>query len=146
MKKILIVASILTFYLSLASPGIASAEILNIWDGTGEGGVSCNQPILEGDRLVSANACDFCDGLIIIQNIVKLLTEVAIPIAFAMIIYGALMLMIAVGSEEKVKKSRGIMTSAVVGLVIALSAWIIVNTILHVLTGQPDFPWNQISC
>lgn len=148
MKKILIVLFLLIFHLSLASPAIASAAILDIWEGTGKGGTSCNRPIIDAGtgEILDPNPCDLCDGLVIIQNIINFLTEIAIPIAVAMIIYGALMFMVAAGSEEKIKKARGIMTSAAVGLVIALSAWIIVNEILHALTGQLNFPWNKISC
>lgn len=110
---------------------------LNIWEGTGsEGGPTCN---VQGP-------CTFCDAIKVTANIVKLLFQVAIPIAVAMIVYGALRLMLAGGSEEQITKSRKVMTSAVIGLVIALSAWIIVNTLLHVLTGNPSFPWNNITC
>ena len=134
MKKVFTKILLSTFYF-LLSVRFASAQ-LNIWEGTGEGGVTCNV----------GGPCSFCDALKVTSNIVQLLFQIAIPIAVAMIIYGALRLMFAGGSTERVTQSRKIMTSAVIGLIIALSAWIIVNTLLHVLTGNPSFPWNEITC
>jgi len=108
-----------------------------IWKGTGSGGKTCNV----------AGPCDFCDALIVAQNIIQFLFEMAIPIAVAMIAYGAIRMMISAGSEERVRSARHIMTSAVVGLVIALSAWIIVNTVLHVLAKDATVAvWNEITC
>ncbi|MEK9194289.1 MAG: pilin, partial [Patescibacteria group bacterium] len=108
---------------------------------------TCNKPVIDSTgKVLDPNPCDFCDALIVIQNIVKFLFEVAIPISVAMVIFGAITLMIAGGSEEKIKKGRAAITSAVLGLVIVLSAWVIVNTVLHILTGSLDFPWNQLSC
>ena len=54
--------------------------------------------------------------------------------------------MIAGGSEDNVKKGREIIKMAVIGLIIALTAWVIVNTVLHFLTGNPNFPWAKINC
>ena len=71
---------------------------------------------------------------------------VAIPLTVLMIVYGALMMMFTSGSEDRVSKSKKIITSAIIGLVIALSAWILVNTLLHVLTGDVNFPWDNVQC
>ncbi len=120
----------------LVLPVITYASVLNIWEGTscasGGGG-----PI---------GACTLCDALIVIRNIVNILFEIAIPITTIIILWGAIQLMISGGSEEKVKRGRATITGAVTSLVIALAAWLIVNEILHLLTGQPNFPWNQINC
>ncbi|KKU94463.1 MAG: hypothetical protein UY26_C0001G0015 [Candidatus Jorgensenbacteria bacterium GW2011_GWA1_48_13] len=109
-----------------------------IWEGTGEGGdKTCNV----------VGPCDFCDALIATQNIIQFLFQIAIPITVAMIAYGAIRMMISAASEEQVRNARHIMTSAVVGLVIALSAWVIVNTVLHVLAKDATVEvWNEITC
>lgn len=107
-----------------------------LWEGTGRGGETCNV----------AGPCTFCDGIIVIRNAIQFLFELSIPIAVVMIVWGALRLMFSGGSEQNVASGRKIITSAVVGLIIALSAWIIVNTALSVLVGDATFPWNQINC
>ncbi len=123
----------IVFSLPLAT---SAAIFTGIWDGAScaAGGNGPTEP------------CSFCDALVVIRNIVTLLFEIAIPLATAMIVYGAIRLMLAGGSEENVKKSKATITNAVTGLVIALAAWVIVNSILHILTGRADFPWNQINC
>ncbi len=108
-----------------------------IWKGTGTGGKTCNV----------LGPCDFCDALIVTQNIIQFLFQIAIPITVAMIAYGAIRMMISAASEEQVRNARHIMTSAVVGLVIALAAWIIVNTLLHILAKDATVAvWNVITC
>lgn len=125
---------------TLAQGGVGGDSVLNIWRGTtGPPGGSEEQCNIKGP-------CTFCDAIKVISNVVQLLFQVAIPIAVAMIVYGALRLMLSGGSPDQITKSRKVMTSAVIGLVIALSAWIIVNTLLHVLTGNLNFPWNNITC
>ncbi len=136
MKKIL-----LSIFYYLISGATVSAQGF-IWEGTGGGtpATACNK----------IGPCNFCDALIATQNVIMFLFEIAIPIAVAMIAYGAIRMMISAGSEEQVRNARHIMTSAVIGLVIALSAWVIVNTVVHVLArnvGDIDFRiWNRISC
>lgn len=115
-------------------PFTASA---NIWDKTGPpGGPTCN----------IGGPCTFCDALKVIHNIIMFMFEIAIPLAVAMIVYGAIRFMIAGGNENNVKEARKIMMNAFIGMLIALGAWIIVNTLLHILTGKANFPWNNISC
>lgn len=124
------------YFLVSASPALAQGFI---WKGTGGGTpeTACN---VKGP-------CDFCDALIATQNVIKFLFEIAIPITVAMIAYGAIRMMISAASEEQVRNARHIMTSAVVGLVIALSAWVIVNTVLHLLAKDATVAvWSEITC
>ncbi len=91
-------------------------------------------------------SCSFCDGLIVIKNLITILFEFAIPLTVIMIIYGAFKFMLAGGNENSIKSGREIMLNAAWGLAIALSAWVIINTLLHLLTGNPNFPWASITC
>ena len=112
------------------------AQAINIWEGTGLGGETCNV----------AGPCNFCDGLIVVSNILTLLFEIAIPIAVAMIVWGAIRLMFAGGSTERVSSARKIITSAVVGIIIVFAVVVILRTLFHILSGSPDFPWESITC
>ena len=93
--------------------------------------------------------CTYCDFLAMVQNVIKFLMEVSISIGVIFIIYGAVMLMISSGSPEKAQKGKTIVTSAVIGVAIALGAWLIINTILIALTGEGSAlgkNWWQIKC
>ena len=139
MRKNLILFLLIVIIFLLNAPLVfaQSAWQKGIWYGTGKEGVTCNN--LEG-------GCDLCDAIKVAQNIIQMLFELAIPLAVAMIAWGAFVFMTAAGSEERVKQGRKIMTSAVIGLAIVLGAWIIINVLLHLLTGKVNFPWHTVSC
>jgi hypothetical protein len=115
----------------------ASAALFDIWAGTGSGSETCN---------VAPGGCSLCDAMKVAINIVNSLTTAAITITVAMTVYGAIRLMTSGGSEQMVKDARGIITSAVIGLVIVLCGWLIINTVIHIIAGQVDFPWSNIQC
>lgn len=121
----------------------ASAALFDIWRGTGpkEGlfsGKTCN---------IAPGGCSLCDGLTVAINLVNDLTTAAIAVTVAMIVYGAIRMMISGGSETAVKEAKGIITSAVIGLVVVLCGWLIINTVLHIIAdpGNP-LPWANVKC
>lgn len=135
-SKILAIFLLLSTFHFLISPNSVSAQIINIWEGTSHGG--CNK---------AQGGCDFCDALIVTRNIILYLLQAAIAIAVGMMIWGAILLMTAGGSEERTTKARGTITSAVIGVTIALTSWLIVNTIIHFLANDPTWKvWNTIRC
>lgn len=111
-----------------------SSSVLNIWRNTSGGG--CN----------IAGPCTFCDGLIVIRNIITFLLELSIPIGVAMLVWSALSLAIAGGNEQKISSAKKGITASIWGIALALSAWIIVNTLLKLLSGNIGFPWTEIKC
>lgn len=90
--------------------------------------------------------CDFCQLLKLGQNVINFLFEIAIPIGVIFIVYGAFMIMFAAGSSERVKRGREILTTAVTGVVIALVSWVVLNTIINVISGGSAAPWNSVEC
>ncbi len=62
---------------------------------------------------------------VVVANIIKWGLSAVGLIFFVMVFYGGFMWMIARGNEQKVEKSRGVVTSAAIGLVIVLSAYAI---------------------
>lgn len=126
------------FFTAISATASAASDIfkIKIWDGTGcaSGGGG------------PTKSCSLCDAIIVASNIIDDLFKVAILVSTVMIIYGAIRLMTSGGSEKSVTEGRDTIKNAVIGLVIALAAWIIVNTLLHVLTGTPNLPWNKMTC
>jgi type IV secretory pathway VirB2 component (pilin) len=91
--------------------------------------------------------CKFCDLFKLGQNIINFLLEKVSPaLAIAFIIYGGIMMMLNSGNPSKLKESQGIIWSVVIGVVIALTVWIILNTFFHLLTGGLAWPWDEIKC
>lgn len=92
----------------------------------------------------------YCDLLQLVKNVINFMMYIIFPIAAIGIVVGGFNIMFAGGSPERAKKGRGIITSAVVGLAIALLAWIIIDTIIKIIA--PNFsvsnlgPWNALQC
>lgn len=63
----------------------------------------------------------------IVVNILRLVLQYLPLVAVVMIILGGLRWMTAGGDEEKVSKAKHTLSAAVVGMVIVLLAWAIVN-------------------
>ena len=146
MNKVLIVAFAF-LVVSGAFVSTAAAQMpnfnLNIWQGTGQGGVTCNETFGTSTPV----GCSICDSVIVASNVVN---NIAVPLgiiaAVVFIVYGAFRMMTAFGSESNFGDARKIITSAIIGLVIIMCGWLIVNTLFHVVTGRLDFPWAQIKC
>lgn len=120
------------------APLAASAQ--NIWKGARCGG----DVITDGGPI---GACDFCDMVIVVSNIIDYALQFAVLIAIAMIVYGGLLMVTSAGRMEAVSKGKSRIIAAVVGLAVALVSWLVVNEIFHLLaTGGAAIPWASIQC
>ncbi len=140
-KKLFSIIAIAVFLFSLTSTALA----INIWEGTGSGGVTCNQSAINASGVLTS-ACTFCDALRVTQNILNYLVELAFAIVTAMIVWGAIQMIISTGSSEKFTHGRQTITDAVIGLLVIMGAWLIVNEFLHLMTGGLNIPWNSVTC
>jgi len=143
MKKVTIGVVFPLFIVILLVPVQASA--LNIWEGAKCG---AEEPIETGGPVGS---CTICDAYIVAKNIVNFLIELSFVIATAMIVWGGLQMILSTGNPSKVSQAKSIMINALIGLAIALTAWLVVNTIITVLANvyydSPGvLPWNEIQC
>ena len=94
--------------------------------------------------------CKWCDLMTLGKNIIDFAVYYLVfPITATMIVVGGLFIMTAGGSESRFAKGKEIATAAVIGLLIALTSWIIINTIMGIATGYTDIvgrPWNDLQC
>lgn len=96
--------------------------------------------------------CTLCDLSRLGQNIINfLLEDIALPLTTVMIAVGGVTLAISGGSPKRQELGKKILTSAVIGLIVVLASWLILNTIINLLAGgeQPKgfpWPWNEIQC
>jgi len=81
-----------------------------------------------------ANPCNFNFLMTLINNIITfLLFVIATPLAALCFVYAGFLMIFSGGSSEKVTKAKAIIKNVVIGYVIGLAAWLIVNTILKTL-------------
>ncbi len=75
--------------------------------------------------------CNFNELIATANNIIEfLLIYFATPLAAIIFAYAGFLYLFSGGSENNVTKAKGMMKNMIIGYVIALSAWLIVRTIL----------------
>jgi hypothetical protein len=75
-------------------------------------------------------------GMIVMLNMVVMaLAALVIMVAFVSIVIGGYIYMTAGGSADRIKVAKTWIVSAVLGIVLALSSWIILNAINPYLLG-----------
>ncbi|MCR4328031.1 MAG: pilin [Patescibacteria group bacterium] len=133
---------------TLTVPFVASAQQVSFpyWP-------SDNNPILPCTGL---DCVDLCQLLSLFQHLIYFgMTVAVMVIAPLFLIWGGFMILISGGSTERISKGKTILTSTIIGIAMALGAFLIVNTFLWVLGNNPaiDGPnkpggvnWPNVAC
>lgn len=118
----------------------------------------------EGGIIVAEDVCTACDIFKLSTNILNFAWSVAVTVATLMIAYGGFLIIIPYASggvsSEALKKGKTVITTALVGILIAFFAWLGIDTIIKLLGQQsigsqtpgtlfPSIsygPWNKIEC
>lgn len=84
-------------------------------------------------------ACDFAHFIQLIQNVINfLIKDVAMPLAAILFAWAGIMMFTAGGNEQKTTQAKEIFWWVLVGLIVALSAWLIVSAITSALL-KPEY-------
>lgn len=96
----------------------------------------------------AAGECTVCDLVQLAQNIVRILIFLATCIAVLLFVYAGWLYIQASASPGNVSKAHGIFISTLIGLVVTLAAWLIIDTIMKTFYGDGGRwgPWNDILC
>jgi len=95
--------------------------------------------------------CTPCHLFAMVDGIIDLiLLKIVPPVATILFLVGGISFYLAAGNPEHLSKAKSIMLSAVIGLVIIYTSWIIINKTLEA-TGVADWVgfgqgWYQIQC
>jgi small-conductance mechanosensitive channel len=84
-------------------------------------------------------ACDVKAFITWIKQVINFMFTIAIPLGVIFIVYGGFVIMTAGGSGDRVEKGKGIIKAAVIGLVIALSAYLIITALNFFIVGSFQF-------
>lgn len=82
---------------------------------------------------------DVNDLLRLVLNYASRLFSLLGVIGFVMFVYGGLMMVLSFGDAEKFKKGQMALVAAIIGIAIALSAYLLVNFILSSLSVTAEF-------
>jgi len=91
--------------------------------------------------------CTLCSIFQLIKNIIDWLVGFILAISVGFIVWAGIQMMFSGGDSGAVTKARETATTAIYGVAIALSGWLIIGTLLGILTGSDKImPWNKITC
>ena len=136
MKRIILILTIL----------IITLPIFNAYGAGGQGIWKDTQCAANSEHGGPTEPCNFCDALVVANNIITMLMKYALIIAGVMIVVGAVTIMISTGNSKLLSRGKKTITKALVGAAVSLLSYLIVGTFIHVLSGNADFPWTRISC
>lgn len=96
--------------------------------------------------------CGFGGVLAIVQNVMNFIIAIGIIIATLIIVWGGILYVLSPANPENRSTANKMLINAVVGLLITLSAWLIVDFVMKTLynpgattpAGQRFGPWNSI--
>ena len=102
---------------------------------------------VEDERGDARGTYTICDMFKLIKNIANFIVILAPVIAGLMFLIGGFIILTAGGNEGKVKQGQGMMTQALIGILLIFGAWVIVNTVILILTGKGVQQWQStITC
>ena len=89
--------------------------------------------------------CDFCSFIEMTSNVINLLFQILVIVAVIMVVVTGFRLVTSGGNVSAMEKSKESLTNVIIGFVIVLSAWMIVDTVIKTLVadGQPFGVWNK---
>jgi hypothetical protein len=87
-----------------------------------------------------------CDVQELVQNVLNFSVAFSVIVATLMFAWAGILYVTAASNPEQVKKAHKVFGHIFVGLLLVLLAWLIVNILLSVLTGQGLEKWGHISC
>lgn len=124
-------------YINFFALTIISFCLLATWPAQAAGLVPCNGP-----------DCKLCHLLVLIVNITNfLMKNIAAPLAGLMFLVGGIMMVAAGGSESRFSKGKEIFLNTLIGVIIVLSAWAIVNTLIMIFgSSQLAGNWWNVQC
>ncbi len=98
----------------------------------------CGTAILNGSLLAALNAPNQMSVnlfTVLIYNVVVLILCIVGALTLMMIVYGGITMMISGGSSKTVEKGKQIITDAIIGLVIVLTAYLLVHFVVDTVLG-----------
>jgi hypothetical protein len=80
--------------------------------------------------------CSVCDLVTLADNVINFIIQLSFVISALLFAYAGFLFFTAGADPGKVTSARKIFTNAIIGIIIILTAWLLVNVLLTVLTGD----------
>lgn len=93
---------------------------------------------------IQSSDCQLTYLVATIRTIINFLLGLSIPISVALFAWAGILYFTAQGDTGKINRAHKIFTSVLIGFIITVSGWLIVQTVVASLTNQ-SFSWNSIA-
>jgi len=95
--------------------------------------------------------CRLCDLIVGIKGIIDWGRSIMVAIALTAIVAGVIMYIVSAGNQQMMESAKNIIKQALIGVVIVLTAWLIVNTSMWLLASKSDLDigatsWDSFTC
>jgi hypothetical protein len=116
-------------------PGSAASQNLTTTPPGAGGLVPCNGP-----------DCNACHLVALANNVFNFIITLAVIIGTIGLIVAGLGMVTSGGNTESWARAKRIFGNVIIGFIIILAAWLIVDTVLQALTGEGLEAWTEIQC
>lgn len=93
------------------------------------------QGTLNLDAPSAAGSANGANASVIIRFVINGLIVIGIVAALLFMLWGGIRWILSGGDKGKVDAARSTIVASIVGLIIVILAWVVINTVLQVLTG-----------
>lgn len=88
--------------------------------------------------------CTVCDVAQLSQNILNTGIFIAVFFSAVLFAWAGWKVLTSGGDSEQYSSGKRIFTNVIVGLVIILAAWLLIDTLMKTLTNGSFGPWNKV--
>ena len=96
--------------------------------------------------------CQACHVVQLAQNILTWVINIMASIIALIFVIGGIKMVMSAGDTGAVKQARKMITNSVIGFIILLTAWLIMDTVLKTFVNEDALkeggmgPWHQVQC
>ncbi len=89
-----------------------------------------------------------CELVGLANNVIQFLVGLISVFGALIMVYAGYLLVTSRGNVSQMERAKGMFTNVLIGIVIMLSAFLVVNTVLGILVGKnsPILDWNNFPC
>jgi hypothetical protein len=137
MRKLLVVsASVSLLFIQLVLPLIVLADTSNNFLNIVPCGNTYDEQGRERNPNDVANECGLDDFVIMVRNIINAIIIIAIPVTMIVITWIGILLLTAQGDSGKITRAKETLWKVVIGFIVILSAWLVVQIVFMSITGK----------
>ncbi len=99
-----------------------------------------------------ANRCTLCDLFVGVQRIIQWGKNILVAVALTAMVVGGIMYIVSAGNQQMMESAKNVIKQALVGVIIVLGAWLIINTVMWLIVVKNDMgvgaggSWYNFSC